>query len=66
MSASIFHCQLTLFQEDCCSYEQDLTARLSSRFAGCPSCKFRTPANDETQQAEDAFALSKKEAQCQP
>jgi len=62
MSTSIFLCQMALSQEDCLSYEQDLTARLSHRFAGCPSCKFRIPANNETQQAEDAFAQLKKEA----
>jgi hypothetical protein len=65
MSASIFHCQMGLSQEDCSSYEQDLSARLSHRFAGCPSCMFRIPANEETEQAEDTFAQS-KEAQCQP
>lgn len=65
MSTSVFLCQLALSQEDCFSYEQDLIARLTHRFAGCPSCKFRTPANDETTQAESAWANREVKEKCQ-
>lgn len=57
MTTWVFRCTFGLRQEDCGEYVADPEARGYGRFAGCPSCLWRQPANAETSDAERNFAM---------
>jgi hypothetical protein len=51
-----FKCKLGLRQDDCGMYKLDKTSRGYGRWGGCPSCKYRVPADADTASAEEEYA----------
>lgn len=62
MAYWMYYCRLGLAQDTCGkAYKPDPEARGFKRFAGCPSCKHRVPANADTKAADAAWREVLKE-----